>query len=309
MSQKNFFAKHKYSIVFFTTVIVAMLATIFLMTQVILPSVLPARTVPILPPPTSQPSTIMPQSASETPSLPQPTATTSSALAEPTEMPSLGWQPLPALSQENYILITNGNRLDNKIALTFDACQTYDAPSGYDTEIVRILTETQTPATFFLGGLWMQDHPEATLELARNPLFELGNHSWSHPDFSVLSESEIAEEIQLTQQKMYELVGFQTNLFRLPFGTYTDASLDAIADNGLYTIQWDVESGDPDPNVDAQAMIGWVTYQAESGSIIIMHVNGRGWHTAEALPAIIESLNAQGYEFVTVSELLGLNNE
>ena len=278
-----------------------MLATVLTMTNIILPAILSPKESAVPLPPTQTPSiTPLPKGSPTLLPITQP------ATPALTENIPLVWEPLPPISQENYVLITNGNRLDNKIALTFDACQTYADVAGYDTEIIRILNETNTPATIFLGGLWMQYHQEATIELANNPLFELGNHSWSHPDFSELSNDEITEEIQKTQEEMYTLVGFQTNLFRLPFGTYTEETLKTIAGNGLYTIQWDVESGDPDPNINAEDMIDWVLYQAQAGSIIIMHVNGRGWHTAEALPTIIANLREQGYEFVTISELLGL---
>jgi peptidoglycan/xylan/chitin deacetylase (PgdA/CDA1 family) len=79
-----------------------------------------------------------------------------------------------------------------------------------------------------------------------------------------------------------------------------------VGQEGLQAIQWDVLSGDPDPNVSANAMVREVTTQAQNGSILIMHVNGWGRHTAEALPEIIKQLRAQGYSFVTVSQLLDL---
>lgn len=217
---------------------------------------------------------------------------------------SIGWMPLGPVSMDNRGLITNGNRSEYKVALTFDVCQREGDLAGYDAEIVRVLNETRTPATFFLGGLWMQDHPAETLELAGNPLFELGNHSWSHEDFSIITNDEMQQQVQLTQKMMYGLLGYQTNLFRLPYGTYNDEALNMINDNGLYVIQWDDVSGDPDPNVDAESMTSWVLQQVQPGSIIIMHANGRGWHTAEALPGIIQSLREQGYTPVTVSELL-----
>ena len=113
-------------------------------------------------------------------------------------------------------------------------------------------------------------------------------------------------EIALTQQAMWKILGWQTRLFRLPFGTYNEEALDVIADYGMFTIQWDVVSGDPDPDITAERMIPWVVGQVQPGSIIIMHANGRGWHTAEALPTIIEALQEQGYTFTTVSDLLEL---
>jgi peptidoglycan/xylan/chitin deacetylase (PgdA/CDA1 family) len=150
----------------------------------------------------------------------------------------------------------------------------------------------------------MRDHHSETLGLANDPLFELGNHSWSHPDFSAITRDEMKKEILLTQQYMYNILGYQTNLFRLPYGTYNEGALNVIGENGLYTIQWDDVSGDPDPNIDAERMTDWVLQQVQPGSIIIMHANGRGWHTAEALPAIIQAIQQQGYTLVTISDLL-----
>jgi peptidoglycan/xylan/chitin deacetylase (PgdA/CDA1 family) len=219
---------------------------------------------------------------------------------------SLEWSQLPPIPDGYRGLITNGDRSEYKIALTFDACQREGELTGYDAEIIRILNETQTPATFFLGGLWMRDHQTETLELAGNSLFELGNHSWSHADFSLITPDEMRTEILLTQQYMYDLLGYQTSLFRFPYGTYSEDALNVIGESGLYAIQWDDVSGDPDPNIDAPRLTQWVLQQAKPGSIIIMHVNGRGWHTAEALPAIIQTLREEGYTLVKISELLNI---
>ena len=77
-----------------------------------------------------------------------------------------------------------------------------------------------------------------------------------------------------------------------------------MAEAGLVPVQWNVETGDPDRNVSAKDILGVVRRQTRNGSIIIMHANGRGWHTAEALPGIVDWLHEQGYEIVTVGELL-----
>jgi peptidoglycan-N-acetylglucosamine deacetylase len=204
-------------------------------------------------------------------------------------------------------LITNGDRTVKNIALTFDVCQSEgDTTSSFDSGIVNVLTDNQTPATFFLGGLWIRDHPANTQTLAQNPLFELGSHSWSHANLTEIDSQKLMLEINLAQEQLFTLTGKQNNLFRLPYGYYNAEVLETLGDEGLYTIQWDVESGDPDPNIDAQAMTNWVLQQVKPGSIIIMHANGRGWHTAEALPGIIKALTDQGFTFVTVSELLSL---
>lgn len=216
------------------------------------------------------------------------------------------YSPLAPLPTEKRELIFSGNRDKLVVALTFDVGETADDPAGFNRDIIDVLNETETAATFFLGGLWMMNNEAETRELGENPLFELGNHAWSHLDFAQITPEEMSTEILQAQKQMWEYFGWQTGIFRFPFGTYTDESLKLIGDHGLLPIQWDVVSGDPDPNVLAGPMADWVIQQVQPGSIIIMHANGRGWHTAEALPQIIATLEAQGYTFVTISDLLNL---
>jgi len=212
----------------------------------------------------------------------------------------------PTLPHTDVNFIFHGNRDKPYVALTFDLCQKPELPAWFDQGIYDVLTKYDVPATFFMGGDWMRTHVDETFLLASNPKFELGNHSWSHPDLPGLSEEVISKEIVKTQNLLYQLSGRQSKLFRLPAGLYDDLTLSVIAWHGLYTIQWDVETGDPDPTIDAERMNWAVRERVQNGSIIIMHANGRGWHTAEALPEMIEYLRGQGYTLVTVSQLLGL---
>jgi peptidoglycan/xylan/chitin deacetylase (PgdA/CDA1 family) len=214
------------------------------------------------------------------------------------------WQPLPPLPEEERGLCTHGDRSQKWVALTFDCCQKAGDLAGFDQDIVDVLDQNQIPATFFLGGLWMRDHVDATQLLDENPLFEIGNHSWSHRDFPGLTRAEMEEEILKTQELMYELLGYQTRLFRFPSGEYTADALDVVADLGMYAVQWDVVSGDPVGSITPEHLRDWVLQQVEPGSIIIFHANERGWHTAEALPDIIHRLKEDGYRFVKVSDLL-----
>jgi len=78
----------------------------------------------------------------------------------------------------------------------------------------------------------------------------------------------------------------------------------AWAAHGLLAVQWDVSTGDPDPRQSAQAIANAMIAHTRPGSIVLMHANGRGHNTAAALPLAIPKLKAQGYTFVTVSELL-----
>lgn len=218
-----------------------------------------------------------------------------------TSTPTLWLTPtLPAA------LITSGNWIEPYIALTFDLCQDPQYPAGYDAAIVDVLTRYEVPATFFMGGDWMRTHPEETKILASYPTFELGNHSWSHPNFETLTVEEMDREIEMTEDVLFQLTGRHSRLFRLPGGTYNDLSLQVIAEHGLYTIQWDSVTGDPDPAFDSATILAEIQRTARKGSIVIMHANGRGWHTAEALPSIIEYLQRKGFTLVTASQLIGL---
>jgi peptidoglycan/xylan/chitin deacetylase (PgdA/CDA1 family) len=231
-------------------------------------------------------------------------ALTLTATLVPTETPR--GDIAPTLPHTDVQFIYHGDRTQPYVALTFDLCQKPEYPAWFDQGIYDVLTRYDVPATFFMGGDWMRTHVDETLLLASNPKFELGNHSWSHPDLPGLREEIIAKEIVKTQNILYQLTGRQAKLFRLPAGLYDDLTLSVIAWSGLYTTQWDVETGDPDPTIDAERMNWAVRERVQNGSIIIMHANGRGWHTAEALPEMIEYLQNQGYTLVTVSQLLGL---
>jgi peptidoglycan/xylan/chitin deacetylase (PgdA/CDA1 family) len=236
--------------------------------------------------------------------LPPPTITPAPTS---TPAPTLPDGSAPLLEPLPVSFITNGDRDLPYVALTFDLCQDPRYPAWFDQAIYDVLVEYQAPATFFAGGDWMRTHPDETRLLAWNPLIELGNHSWSHPDLRLLFPADISAEIRKTQDIMYQLTGEQTLLFRLPSGFYNDDVLGMVALNGLYTIQWDVVTGDPDPGVTAEDILEIaVKPRVQNGSIIIMHANGRGWNTAEALPGVIEYLRGEGYTLVTVSQLIGL---
>jgi peptidoglycan/xylan/chitin deacetylase (PgdA/CDA1 family) len=199
--------------------------------------------------------------------------------------------------------VTNGLRTEKKIALTFDACPTHRT-SQYDKAITDVLVETQTPATMFLSGRWMQEHPKVTQSLAAIPIFELGNHSDTHPHMTTLNEDEMAKELSKTQNILFDLTRKEAFLFRPPFGEYNDTLIHVARSLGLVTVQFDLASGDPDTSFNAKRLLRSVVDDAKNGSIIVMHINRRGWHTAEALPGIIRELRTKGFVFVKVSELL-----
>ena len=222
----------------------------------------------------------------------------------PYEPPLAGIQvapPLPAVAPQ---VVKHGPRRKKRIALTFDACST-QGPSQFDERVIRALIDMQVPATLFLGGKWMEEHPDETQELAHHPQFELANHTYLHPHLPHESDERVREEFVRTQDMLYTLTGRRATLFRAPYGEVDARIAHLGAEAGMIAIQYDLASGDPDPRISTKRLLEYVTDQAKNGSIVVMHMNGRGWKTADALPRIVLRLRKKGYKLVTVSDLLG----
>jgi peptidoglycan/xylan/chitin deacetylase (PgdA/CDA1 family) len=103
---------------------------------------------------------------------------------------------------------------------------------------------------------------------------------------------------------MTKTTGVVPKLFRPPYVEINDSLIDVADSLGLQVVMFDLASGDPDTNITVRSLVRYVTSSAKNGSIIIMHVNGRGRHTAEALPSIIAGLKQRGFRFVKVSQLM-----
>ncbi len=205
------------------------------------------------------------------------------------------------------------------VALTFDLCERADEVAGYDRGVINALRDKKVKATFYAGGKWMQSHPEQTMQLMADKLFEIGNHAWTHGNLRVLQGEKMQQQIVWTQAEyerqwdnlqdkaksaglddLMTSVPRQPTGLRFPFGTCSPESLQATNALGLSAIQWDVVSGDPAITVQPSQIVN----ETRAGSIVIFHANGRGKGTAAALPRIVDDLRAKGFEFVTVSELL-----
>ncbi len=216
------------------------------------------------------------------------------------------------------VKLKDGEKL---LSLTFDLCENADEISGYDFEIIDTLRRLGVKATFFASGKWLLDHAERAEQLLADPLFEVGAHSWTHRNFRLLKEDEVKADLALNLKADARLRqslrakacfrpepgmadGDHATVFRFPFGTCSAESLKAVNDAGLFAIQWDVPSGDPARAQAAEAIRKGVVASAMPGSIIVMLAHGRGWHTAEALPLVIEDLRKAGFGFATVGELL-----
>lgn len=187
---------------------------------------------------------------------------------------------------------------EKKVALSFDA-----AWGNEDTQqILDILKEYDIHVTFFMTGGWVEKYPDDVKKI-KDAGHDLGNHSENHKNMSQLSDEECQQEVLKVHEKVRELTGVEMKLFRPPYGDYDDEVIKNVAACGYYAIQWNVDSLDW-KNYGVDSIVQTVTEHKDlkNGSIILMHNGAK--YTAEALPKVIEGLQAKGYEIVPVSKLI-----
>jgi peptidoglycan-N-acetylglucosamine deacetylase len=190
------------------------------------------------------------------------------------------------------------------VALTFDACQAFER-MRLDHGITDFLVGRQIPFTVFMGGRFARDNAADVRELARHDFVSTQNHSWSHPrDMRVLDDDRVRSEVRRAEAMLRELTGQRPRLFRFPGGIADERTVELVGALGYKVVHWRWAEGDPAPGVDAERLVAQTLARTRPGDILVFHVNGRGWHTAEALPGIVAGLAARGFRFVTVAEVL-----
>lgn len=188
------------------------------------------------------------------------------------------------------------DRSEKLVAFSFDAAWGSD-----DTpDIINILDKYGVKTTFFLVGDWVDKYPECVKALA-DAGHEVMNHSSSHGHFSKMSTGEIQSDLENCNNKITAITGVKPSLVRCPYGEYDDHVIDAINGIGMTGIQWSVDSLDW-KGLSASEITERVLSHVEPGSIVLFH--NAAEHTPEALPAIIESLQDNGYTIVPISEIL-----
>ena len=240
-------------------------------------------------PPTVTPSTATPTNTTA-PGTPTPTATT---------RPSTG------------TLVEHGERNSNHVALTFDMGGRVDPA----LDIMNWLIDNEVHATIFMTGAMADNqNTDAGREVlalveAHPELFDLGNHSYSHPDFRDLTPEEMRDELSRTESAVGEYIDTAMRpWFRPPLGGWDDEVVQVVASAGYpVTVMWDIDTIDWRPEEDGgpttQDIVDKVVARAQGGSIVLMHLGG--FNTFDALPAILAGLQSKGLEPVTLTEMLG----
>ncbi|MGI8505186.1 MAG: polysaccharide deacetylase family protein [Hassallia sp.] len=189
------------------------------------------------------------------------------------------------------------------IALTFD-----DGPwIGSTAKVLDILKKNNIKGTFFVVGQMLKEHPDLGVRIVTEG-HVIANHTWTHR-YHFMNPQVAAYEIDSTSDLIYQTTGVKTTLFRPPGGIMNNG-VAAYARNQKYTIvMWSADSVDYS-RPPISRLIRNVTRASKPGGIVLMHDGGGNRsHTVEALPQIIDNFRKQGYSFVTIPELLEMQNK
>lgn len=186
-------------------------------------------------------------------------------------------------------------------ALSFDACWGADKTA----DILGHLTTYNVPANFFVVSMWVEEYSDMLKTLDESGRIEVGTHSATHADMATLGEKNIKLELESSMSMIESVIGKVPDLFRAPYGSYSDSLLSTAESLGLYTIQWDVDSLDW-KGLSAVDIASRILGKVQNGSIILMHNDGE--HTAEALPLILDGLKNKGFTCKTIGDMIYREN-
>ena len=201
--------------------------------------------------------------------------------------------------------VFTGPRNVRDIALTFDDGPWSDPPT---IDFVKELARLHVPATFFEIGEHVPTYdPHGTAEremLADGDM--IGDHTWSHVDMVGLSAAEQRQQLSLAADAIKKATGgFEPCLFRAPYGAVDPTLLALARSMGFTTIQWDIDPRDWALPGESEIVDNVLT-NAHNGGIIEEHFGGGPrYETLDALPAEVAGLRERGYQFVTLTQMLG----
>jgi peptidoglycan/xylan/chitin deacetylase (PgdA/CDA1 family) len=192
-----------------------------------------------------------------------------------------------------------------QLALTYD-----DGPNDPHTQrLLEVLARHKVKATFFLIGRYVKQRPDIARELVRAG-HVVGNHTFSHPNLIFASARETRMQLQDCGQALTQAVGEHSRLFRPPFGGRRPGTLKIARALGLEPVMWNVTGGDWKAK-PAEYVEQRVSRQIRGGDVILLHDGGHAAFGADrsqtgiATDRLIDRYKAEGYEFVTIPDMMG----
>lgn len=215
---------------------------------------------------------------------------------QPASIDQEGFKPI----LDKYGAIFTGNPAEKSLYLTFD--NGYE--NGFTPPILDVLKEKGVPACFFVTGHYVKDQPELLKRMVAEGHI-IGNHSWTHPDMSTLSDQRIRDELERVKQEVAQLTGQrQMAYLRPPRGIFNERSLAVSKTLGYTNVFWSIAYKDWETNAQrgAQYAFDSVTKQYHPGAVILLHSVSKD--NAEALGRMIDEAKRQGYTFRSLDDLM-----
>ena len=215
-----------------------------------------------------------------------------------------GYQSMAPTGQWFGRTFARGMRGSKQIALTFD-----DGPNDPHTlKLLDVLARHSVRATFFMIGRFVRQHPEIARAVAEAGHM-VGNHTFTHPLLIFESAARTRSELLDCRQALTDAIGEHSNLFRPPFGGRRPATLRVARELRLQTVMWNVTGYDWNAP-PASVIVEKVVRQIRGGDVILLHDGGHRAVGADRAQTVIATENLiqrcrdQGYEFVTVNEMI-----
>lgn len=217
---------------------------------------------------------------------------------------SAGYQSMSPTGQLYGRTFTGIRAGSKQLALTYD-----DGPNDPHTmRLLDVLAKHGVHATFFLIGRYAQQRPDIVREVARAG-HVIGNHTFTHPLLTFQSAQKIERQLKECTLAIRDAVGEHSNLFRPPFGGRRPAVLRLARKMRLEPIMWNVTGYDWNAE-SADDIERKVVRRVRGGDVILLHDGGHREfgadrsRTVEASDRLISRYKAEGYEFVTVPEMM-----
>lgn len=196
--------------------------------------------------------------------------------------------------------IYNVKRDDKLVSISFDAAWGDEQTQ----ELLDTMAEFNVRTTFFVVGSWVEKYPDA-VKAIHNAGHEVMNHSDSHPEMTKLSAPQMKLELSRCSDRIEAITGVRPTLFRPPYGDYNNGVVGAAREEGMFTVQWNIDSLDW-KELTAEQMMNRIMPKLSPGSIILLHNGGK--NTPALLPSLLSALKSEGYTVVPVSELIYTEN-
>jgi peptidoglycan/xylan/chitin deacetylase (PgdA/CDA1 family) len=220
-----------------------------------------------------------------------------------------GYQSMAPTGQWYGRTFTGLARGTKQLALTYD-----DGPNDPHTlRLLEVLAKHNVRATFFLIGRYVRQRPELAREVVKAG-HVVGNHTFTHPLLTLKSPAEVRQELCDCRSALQDAVGEHSNLFRPPFGGRRPAVLRVARQLGLEPVMWNVTGYDW--NAPPSAVIERkVSRQICGGDVILLHDGGHKQlgadrsQTVAATDHLVSRYRSEGYEFATISQMLGAGTQ